>query len=193
MKGKSPLPNWPVDSRSILARFMPEKGPSWKELQSYLPTTTSINAWRANAPCWRQPGLGVLPSSTHQRRRLGVDGPDGPPVSKDTLLRFQQDEGRAVGRRLPGEPKDGSKADAFDGPRGHLSASQHQQAGTGTPGLSLPAEGVEVNRVDQAWASWRSRTLRLSPTQLRVQRIPHPVAEEVEGQHHHRDRQAREE
>ncbi len=33
------------------------------------------------------------------------------------------------------------RADAFDGSGGHLSASQHQQAGTGTPGLSLPAEG----------------------------------------------------
>ena len=46
---------------------------------------------------YRRPGcFGVLPSRTHQRGRPGVDGPDGPPVSKDTLLRFQEDEGLAA-------------------------------------------------------------------------------------------------
>ncbi len=33
------------------------------------------------------------------------------------------------------------RADAVDGIGSHLSASQHQQAGTGTPGLFLPTEG----------------------------------------------------
>ena len=44
---------------------------------------------------------------------------------KTPLLRFQEDEGLAAGRGLPSEPKQGSKADAVDGPGSHLSASQH--------------------------------------------------------------------
>ena len=42
-------------------------------------------------------------------------------------------------------------------------------------------------------ASERCRGDRLRPTKLRVQSVPHPTAEEVEGQHHYRDRQAPEE
>ena len=34
-------------------------------------------------PAVRQPGLGVLPVGTDQRRRPGVDGPDGPSVFED--------------------------------------------------------------------------------------------------------------
>ena len=37
-------------------------------------------------PAGRQPGLGILPASTDQGRRPGVDGPDGPSVSEDPLL-----------------------------------------------------------------------------------------------------------
>ena len=38
---------------------------------------------------------------------------------------FYEDEGLAVGRGLPGEPKQGSEADAVDGAGSHLSASKH--------------------------------------------------------------------
>ncbi len=70
----------------------------------------------------RQPGLGVLQASTDQGRRPGVNGPAGLSVSEDALLLLQEDEGLAAGRGLPSEPKQGSKADAFDGPGSHLSA-----------------------------------------------------------------------
>ena len=66
---------------------------------------------------------------------------------------FYGSEGLAAGRGLSGEPKKGSKTDAFDGSGSHLSSSQHQQTSARTPDLSLPAEGMEVNRVDQVWAA----------------------------------------
>ena len=61
--------------------------------------------------------------------------------SEDPLLRLQEDAGLAAGRGLSGEPKKGSKTDAFDGSGSHLSSSQHQQTSARTPDLSLPAEG----------------------------------------------------
>ena len=80
-----------------------------------------------------------------------VDGPDGPSVFEDPLLRLQEDEGLAAATGLSGEPKKGSKADAVDGSGSHL------------PNTSKPApghrifpyllKGVEVNRVDQVWAA----------------------------------------
>ena len=85
-------------------------------------------------PAGRQPGLGVLPAGTDQGRRPGVDGPDGPSVFEDPLLRLQEDEGLAAATGLSGEPKKGSKADAVDGSGSHLPASQHQQTSAGTPG-----------------------------------------------------------
>ena len=71
---------------------------------------------------------------TDQGRRPGVDGPDGPSVFEDPLLRLQEDEGLAAATGLSGEPKKGSKADAVDGSGSHLPASQHQQTSAGLTG-----------------------------------------------------------
>ena len=104
-------------------------------------------------PAGRQPGLGVLPAGTDQGRRPGVDGPDGPSVFEDPLIRLQEDEGLAAATGLSGEPKKGSKADAVDGSGSHLPASQHQQTSAGHRTFPYLLKGVEVNRVDQVWAA----------------------------------------
>ena len=41
LQGKRPSPSWPADLRSIPVRFTSGKRPWWKELRSFLPTTTS--------------------------------------------------------------------------------------------------------------------------------------------------------
>ena len=111
-------------------------------------------------PAGRQPGLGVLPVGTDQGRRPGVDGPDGPSVFEDPLLRLQEDEGLAAATGLSGEPKKGSKADAVDGSGSHLPASQHQQPAPGH--RIVVAELLEQDSVWSARSSVMARSRALS-------------------------------
>ena len=65
-----------------------------------------------------QPGLGVLPASTYQSKRPGVDGADGPPAPDDPLLRVQEHGGLTGRAGLPGQPESRVQPDPADLPEG---------------------------------------------------------------------------
>ena len=101
-----------------------------------------------------QPLLVVLPANRGRRRGLGVDGPHRPTVPEDTFLRLQKDDCLAQKSRTPGQPQAGPPADAADRPGSHLPASQHQQAKhPGHKVYPYLLRGLEINRVNQVWAT----------------------------------------
>ena len=104
-------------------------------------------------PAGRQPGLGVLPVGTDQGRRPGVDGPDGPSVFEDPLLRLQEDEGLAAATGLSGEPKRVRRLMRLMGLEAIYRRPNTSKPAPGHRIFPYLLKGVEVNRVDQVWAA----------------------------------------